>query len=89
MFHRIEDCVEIRVSVAREERERLLLARRLPQEKHYLGLTVGLELELGLERAARIETRADASGERLIAVQCGWLIERTVAPDEFGAVSGA
>ena len=85
---RAEDGIEIGGAVFLEQRLRFGCRRRLAEQEDDLGRAVRLELQPGLQRAARIEAGADPVGERRRAGQRGRLIERAVAAEELRPVAG-
>ena len=79
--------VEIFTAVADDERARLAATRGFAEEDDDLGRAVRLDHQRGLERAARIETCAHATRERLVAAQRSRVRERAVAAEELDAIA--
>ena len=67
--HRGEDRVEVGGPIFCDQGKRFRLARRFAEQENDFGHAIGLELEPGLQGAARIEPGANSIGERRAASQ--------------------
>ena len=86
--HRAEDRVEIDRSVTDQQSLRLRGARGLTKEKdHFHGLARH-KIDVGLQRAARVETRAHPLGQRRLSGKCCRAVERAMSTEKLATVGG-
>ena len=83
-----EHRVEVSSAVLHEERLRLFLGRRLPEEEDNFRGAEGAEVHLRLQRSAGIEACADAIGQDRPRRQGKRPIDRAVAAQEFRTIAG-
>ena len=82
-----ESGIEVRIAIFFEKRLRIVPVGPPTEQQDNLFFFAGREDDLGLLRAARIETGTGASGQRLFPQQCGRRMLGEVAPQKFPAVA--